>query len=501
MVDATVKLDRIRWGVQAALAGAALTVGTASFFWLMQTHPSPLQHTQIDRVPDVAVRTVQPTTEQTPIVGHGTVRPKSQINIVPQVNGTLTYVHPELAQGRVVPKGAVLFQIDKAAYEARVQQAQGELKALEAGLARHDQEAKNLAGQIETAQQLLVIDENEFMTSKKLFEVEKVGTRRDLDLIQQRFLRQKSAFIELESKQAMVPLLRLETQAQLESAKARLSQTQYDLNATTIVCPFEARVESIAAHSAQFVTAHFSIATLTDIEAFEISVGIDPRELRWLEASTRPEALGQTGADVKEPQHVTVRWSLRGQEFSWKGRVTRFEKVDEVTRTARLVVEVRRGDIVAVSKLSNALSTALSIGMFCTAELPSAILSDAITVPRHAIYENQWVYVFVPDSEVATSEEGTLEQRRVPMLRSLGDEVLVDYAGRESSEVCELAAGEMVIVSALTKPVVGMRMRLRDTGDAVALSPSPIEVEGRGEGRVLGIASVGSLQSGRVGVH
>ncbi len=475
MADATVKLNRIRWSIQAAFAAAAVGGGAVAFGYFLQTRPSPLQHAQFDRIPDVAVRTVEPTTEQTPIVGHGTVRPKSQINIVPQVNGTLVYVHPELAQGRVVPKGAVLFQIDKAAYEARVQQAQGEVKALEAGLARHDQEDQNLGGQIETAKQLLSIDENEYLTSKKLFEVEKVGTRRDLDAIQQRFLRQKSALIDLENKQAMIPHLQLETQAQLESAKAKRNQAQYDLNATTIVCPFEARVESIAAHSAQFVTAHLSIATLTDVEAFEISVGIDPRELRWLAASARPDKLAQPGDDVDGQPHVKVRWSLRGQEFSWKGRVTRFEKVDEATRTARMVVEVRRGDIVAESPVGDALSTSLSLGMFCTAELPSAVLSDAITVPRHAIYENQWVYVFVPDA--GTAEEGTLERRRVPMLRSLGDEVLVDYAGRESAEVCELGAGEKVIVSALTKPVVGMRMRLRDAEERVTVAPSRSRAE------------------------
>ncbi len=485
MAEANARHDHIRWGVQAACAAIALSVGALAFFWLMHTRPSPLQHAQFVRVPDVSVRIVEPATEQTPVVGHGTVRPKSQINIVPQVNGTLTYVHPDLAQGRVVPKGAVLFQIEKTVYEARVQQAQGEIKALEAGLARHDQESQNLAGQIETTRQLLAIDENEFLTSKQLFEVEKVGTRRDLDAIQQRFLRQKSALNELESQQSMIPHLRLETQAQLESAKARLSQSQHDLDATTIVCPFEARVESIAAHSEQFVTAHLSIATLTDIEAFEISVGIDPKELRWLSPSSRPDALGQTAANEAESRHATVRWSLRGQEFSWKGRVTRFERVDEATRTARMVVEVRREDIVAESGTGDSLATSLSIGMFCTAELPSAMLTHAITVPRHAIYENQWVYVFVPDAK--STLEGTLERRQVPMLRSLGDEVLVDYAGRESSEVCELAPGERVIVSVLNKPVVGMRMRLREADVQVTMAPGAT-------GRLHSIESLVSVQ-------
>lgn len=462
MTDQAAKIERIRWSIQAGLAAGAVALGTVGFLWMVQSRPAPSRHEQYDRVPDIAVRTVEPRTESSPVVGHGTVRAKSQISIVPQVSGTLTYVHPELAQGRIVPKGALLFQVDQAVYEARVQQAMGEVKALEAGLARHDQEAINLAGQIETSRQLLAIDENEYLTSKSLFEDEKVGTRRDLDMIQQRFLRQKSAVAELESKQSVIPHLRLETSAQLEGAKARLRQAELDLEATTIRCPFEARVESISAHLAQFVTAHLAIATLTDVEALEISVGIDPRDLRWLDPAARPEALGRPDGKSNPGPEVNVRWSLRGQEFAWKGRVTRFERVDEATRTARMVVEVRKADIVAQASGQGATAPTLSIGMFCTAELPSAPLEDAIVVPRHAIYENQWVYVFVPNSGSPTSQDGTLERRHVPMLRAMGDDVLVDYSGRQGTEGCELAAGEQVVVSKLVKPVVGMRLRIRE---------------------------------------
>lgn len=492
MVDQAAKMERIRWGVQAGLATVAVTLGAFAFLWMVKSRPTPARHEKFDRIPDIAVRTIEPQTENSPIVGHGTVRAKSQISIVPQVSGTLTHVHPELAQGRIVPKGALLFQVDPAVYEARVQQAMGEVKALEAGLARHDQEKINLTGQVETARQLLAIDENEFLTSKNLFEVEKVGTRRDLDMIQQRFLRQKSAVAELESKQSVIPHMKLETSAQLEGAKARLRQAELDLEATTIRCPFEARVESISAHLAQFVTAHLAIATLTDVEALEISVGIDPRDLRWLDPAARPEALGKPEGETAAGPEVNVRWSLRGQEFTWKGRVTRFERVDEATRTARMVVEVRKADIVAKATGSNDSNPALSIGMFCTAELPSAPLENAIVVPRHAIYENQWVYVFVPGAKTGNAHEGTLERRRVPMLRSMGDDVLVDYSGRLGSEDCELAAGEQVVVSKLIKPVVGMRLRVREQ-EGVAQADSQIP------GASLIPALLASVQT--VGMH
>jgi len=518
--------------IQAGLAGTVFIAGVAAFLWLVETKPLPEKRNEPNRLLEVAVKTVQPTVEQTPVIGHGTVRPKSQISIVPQISGTLTYVHPELAQGRVVPKGTLLFQIDKTIYEARVRQVEAEIQGLEAALSRHDQEATNLDTQIDTARQMLTIDEDDFETSKKLYEVDKVGTQRDLDLVHQKYLRQKSAFVELQSKRSMIPHLRLETQAQLDASRARLQQAQHELDATSITCPFEARVESIAVHESQFVTAHLSIATLTDMEAFEISVGIDPRELRWLDRSIRPEALGAypnpaanlgPGANPSPRIHAgwtppdmnvgapepnigaptaTVRWSLHGQEFSWTGRVTRFEKVDEATRTARMVVEIRQIDMVANINAAGESGPALSIGMFCKTELPARPLQDALTVPRHAIYDNEWLYVFAPDSDAPDGRTGRLERRRVTMLRSLRDEVLVDYRGRGETDICELAAGDRIVVSPLSKPVVGMQIRLRDEETASATMPSYTPKQATSDPRnsatqIAALASIGQGDGGR----
>ncbi len=444
--------------MHALLAVSVVVSGLAAYGWLAATRPAPAIRMIIAQPLSVDVRTIEHVVEDTPISVHGTVRPKNQISVVPQVSGTLTYVHPELAQGRVVPKGTLLFQIDPAVYEARVQQVQAEIHGYEAVLARHDQEAENLDSQIATLLQMLAIDETDYETSRALYDTDRVGTRRDLDLLRQKYLRQKSAAAELQSRRSMIPHLRYETQAQHESALARLRQAQHDLDATSITSPFEARIESVNARSSQFVTAHFSIATLTDVEAFELSVAVDPRDLRWLDNSIHPSALansaGPTGPEV------TVRWSLHGQGFSWKGRVARFERVDESTRTARMVVEIRQADM-TVQTAGETSSQTLSIGMFCRAELPVNALLDALLVPRHAVHDNEWVYVFVPDRDDSPEAAGRLERRRVPMLRAVGDNVLVDYRDRREGGPCELAPGERVVVSALTKPVIGMPVRMR----------------------------------------
>ncbi len=490
-------MEHTRRVINCALAGFLLVLGGTAFVWLISTKPkAPRQHA-FARVLEVEVRPVAPRLEDTPVVAHGTVRPKNQVDIVPQVNGRLVHVHKDLAPGKLIPEGELLFEIDPTVYKSRVRQAEAEIRRFEALLARHDQETVNLNERVANVERMLTIDEQDYLTSKELFEVENVGTQRDVDQLYLKYLRQKDVWVELTSRRSLIPLLKQDTQAQLDIAGARLEQSQFQLDNTRITCPFRARVERADAYKSEVVTAHFSIAKLTDMEAFEISVGVDPRELRWLDNAIRSSTAGRNGDDTGPP--VEVHWSLYGQEFSWRGRVTRFERVDEVTRTARMVVEVRADDMTAtVSAGSEGLTTNLSIGMYCRTELPIEPLFEALLVPRHAIYDNRWVYVFEPSTADPGGLTGSLGRRQVPMLRSLGNSVLVDYEGRGGTEVCELRPGEQIVVSWLTKPIVGMEVRLRETQVAETEGRPPADtsdlVPHRKRGWTAPVAVLGQLE-------
>lgn len=454
-------MERLRGAIIAILGLSCVGLGGAGMRWMISTKPHPMVRNNFSIIPRVAVIPARKGLEQPPIIGHGTVKPKRQVNIVPQVSGALLYANPDLAQGKVIPQGELLFEIDKTVYESRVRQAEAEIHGLEASLQRLDREMESLNERAINAEQMVAIDQRDFSTSRQLYEVDKVGTRRDLDLVEQKYLRSKDALVELTSKRSMVPVLKLETEAQLDAARARLNQAEHDLERTKILCPFKARVETVLAQRSQVVTAYFSIATLTDMEAFEISVGLDPRDLRWLDAAIRPETLESRG-DANTPP-VTVRWSLADQEFTWQGFVSRFERMDEITRTARMVVEIRDADMVAtVSAGNNDARPPLSIGMYCRAELPAAPLTDALLVPRHAVYEDRWVYVFEPERDAPDGGVGRLGRREVAILRTLDDKVLVDYRDREGTEICELRPGERMIISPLTRPVLGMKIGLQD---------------------------------------
>ncbi len=464
---------RIRVVANLVIAFVILGGGGIGFYWLLKTKPAPRIQSSFARVLEVAAEPVVARDVSIPVVGHGTVRPKRQVNIVPQVSGQLVASHADLAQGKIIAKDEVLFEIDPTVYEARVRQAQAEVRGLEASLERLDQEMTNLDARIANAEQMVAIDERDYQTSKELYEVEKVGTQRDLDLILQKSLRSKDALVELNSRRAIIPHLKVETEAQLDAARARLTHANHDFAGTTIRCPFRARVEGVSAYHSQVVTAHFAIATLTDLGAFEMSVGLDPREIRWLDWDIRPESLEQRNGDAPDGPAVYVRWVLPHQEFTWRGFATRFERVDEVTRTTRVVVEVRDVDMVAAAAPGqDDHQPTLSIGMYCRAEFPAEPLADALVVPRHAVFDDRWVYVFEPDGGDPESRTGRLGRREIVVLRAVQDQVLVDYRGHDGPLVSELRSGERVVLSPLVKPVVGMKIALQASSGASTLTAS-----------------------------
>jgi len=330
---------------------------------------------------------------------------------------------------------------------------------------------------VKVATSILTIVQENLRTSEGLLADNATsGAEKNAD--KEKYLIQKEAVLEVEGREKTIPFVILETQAQLDSALARLEQSRHDLEHTKIVCPFNARVESVSAGASQFVTAHISIATLIEAETLEISVVVDPRDLRWIDKEVCDYASGHDDTSSGNnrlktdatPPAVKVSWTVSGQKFQWSGRVTRFVRMDEATRTAQVVVEVRNVDV-GFHFGGDGSKVQLALGMFCRTDIPAQPFSDALVVPRHAIYDDQWVYVFEPGEEGNNVLTGRLGIRRVPILRSVGGDVLVHYGQGDgaSREPCELVAGDRVIVSPLVKPVLGMKVRLGVGGESVAM--------------------------------
>ncbi|MCP4246391.1 MAG: hypothetical protein GY778_05010 [bacterium] len=459
-------MNRLRRLINGSLALLVVVGGAVTAAVLTATRPAPPANTAPAYLPTVAVHALTPRTFEAPVVGYGTVRPKNQVQIIPQVSGMLTAMCPDLAEGKVIPSGEVLFQIDKRAYESQVIQGKAQVKTLEAQLRRHELEKTSLTERLAVAKEQFEIAERDYQAEKTLH-AQDARMASAVDAARQRMLQAKDAVLGLQSQLDLIPILKEETQARLDTQEARLADAERNLEHTTIRCPFDARVDSVTARTSQVVINHLAIATLTAMDAFELAAVLDPSDLQWTDRRAYARAVG---GDLGEPPAVTVTWTLHGQRYHWTGQVNRLERHDEATRTAHFVIEIPNS-LEEIGSEPVFGRPQLSIGMFCAAEIPAEPLEGALVLPRRAIREDNTVYIFEPDPASADGQTGRLAARRVPMLRSIGDQVLVDFAQRSGSErlasdlsqaVCELQPGELVVISPMARPIEGMKLRLRD---------------------------------------
>jgi multidrug efflux pump subunit AcrA (membrane-fusion protein) len=424
-------------------------------------------------LPSVEVLAIEPTICTAPVSGYGTVRPKRQVKIIPEVSGRLVFVHANLAIGNVITKGELLFEIDPRPYEMRERQVQAEIDQLGAQLKRQQQEQLSVQERLAVAERQLDLAEQSMERERALLDQDS-ATAPEMEAAEERYLRHHDVVLEYRSQRATMPFRQEETEALLRIKHAQAEQAALNRQRTKIQCPFDARVESISAHASQAVIANLQIATLTDIEALELSVVIDPRDLHWTDQRSFVDT---TEGDDEGGPIARVSWTILRREYSWTGRVMRLERLDAETRTAHVIVEIR--DLIREFGEGHAHpETELSVGMFCRAELPARPLHDALIVPRHAIRDAGTVYVFEP--EPGDGNRGRLAIKRVPLLRNLGDDVLVAYrhdeaesqpapdAGPDAQPLCELNPGDRVVVSPLPKAVAGMQLTLRNAGEGVA---------------------------------
>jgi multidrug efflux pump subunit AcrA (membrane-fusion protein) len=459
------KLEKTRRLLNASLAAIVVGAGTVTFWWLAATRPHPKVREDLDATPRVEVMPVVATVFDAPIKGYGTVRPKRQVKIIPEVGGRLVAVHPDLAVGNVIHKGELLFQIDPRTYQSQVVQVEAEIQRLESQLKRQQLERESVQARLALAEEQRDLARKSVEREQGLLSQDS-ATAPELEAAKERLLRHEDSVLTYHSELELIPHQIEETNALLKIKRAQLDEAKLNVERTKIYCPFDARVDSISAQQSQVVIANFQIATITDMEALEVSVVIDPRDLRWTELEAFASAIGE---DVDSAPEARVTWTMHGQSFSWSGRVTRLERLDEATRSAHVVVEIR--DIMLSLDMKRGQTRPpLSVGMFCTAELPTEPLPNALVVPRHALRDGSCVYVFEPDAN--DPAVGHLAIKKAPSLRSIGDQVLVAYGtpqerSTESPE-CELQSGDQLVLSPLPKAVNGMRLELRGKAEGLA---------------------------------
>jgi RND family efflux transporter MFP subunit len=128
--------------LHTVLALAVLAGGVGLFLTLAKREPPRAAPPAPPVGPAVTVMEATPREVPVIITGHGTVRPFVEVQVVPQVGGKVVEVHPQLRPGGVVRKGETLLKIDPSDYELAVRQASGEVAKTRTALELQQAEAQ-----------------------------------------------------------------------------------------------------------------------------------------------------------------------------------------------------------------------------------------------------------------------------------------------------------------------------------------------------------------------
>ena len=214
-----------------------------------------------------------------------------------------------------------------------------------------------------------------------------------------------------------------EAEARVEAAKDRVRQAQIDLANTEIRAPFDAVVDIKRVDLGRYVQTGTAVMKL-------LSTGVAEVRLPLLASDVPFVRYGQ--GENGEWREVILTATFGNVQHSWQARLARLERrVDEQTRVFFLVAQVDKPYDKSLH------SHILAVGLFVEASFQGAQLADAVSLPRLALHNSEYVYLVRNDR---------IYRQAVDFLRREQDSVVVSG----------LQAGDRVVLSRLDLMVDGM---------------------------------------------
>jgi RND family efflux transporter MFP subunit len=369
--------------IKAIITIAVLLAAVAAAAGIIMSRPMPEQLTVSETTSAIRAMTVVKESLRLKIRSEGTVTPKTQTNVIPEIKGRVTWISPNLVVGGYFQAGDLLVTIDAADYEARTGLAQAQLLRAEAEL------------------------------EHKRFELQRLQTLIKDNLVSQSNLENAARAHKI-------------AKANVIESKINLAQAERDLSRTKITAPFEGMVRSESIDIGQFVQQGTPIASIYASDAVEVRLPIVNAQLAYLD----PANLQRGELDPATAPMIRLTTRYAGTSFVWRGQLARTEgEIDAQSRMITAVARVRQDN-------QSPDVPPLQVGAFVAAEIEGQYLDDIVRLPRAALRPNSQVLIIDGDNR--------LRFRAVNVLRLENDFVLID-SGLESGEVVNLSPIQTVV--------------------------------------------------------
>lgn len=319
--------------VALALLAAAGLLATAP--QLEPEAPAPI-------APAVRVMIAEPQSVQLLVHSQGTVEPRTESALIPEVAGRVAWMSPALVSGGVFSAGEVLLRIEDDDYLAAVEQAR-------ASFAQAEAEEANARFEYERRLSL---------------EARNLVSRSDIEAAERRLKVAEAA------------------RAGAASGSAR---AQRDLERTRIAAPFAGMVRSKSVDVGQFLARGTAVATLYATDAVEVRLPLADEQLAFLNLP-----LGTpVGIETDSAPAVTLEAIFAGQALAWEGQVVRTEgEIDPRSRMVHVVARVKPA------------GTPIPIGLFVEATIVGNRVDGIVTLPRAVLRDGNRVLVVDADNRL-----------------------------------------------------------------------------------------------------
>lgn len=375
-------------------------------FLLVATAPSVENVVPERAVSAVRIRDAKPEAVRLLVRTQGTVEPRTESAVLPEVSGRVVWVSPVLVSGGFFENAEPLLRIEQRSYQMAVDRAK-------ASVTRARSEVKFASDELVRQQGL---------------SAQNVASPAQLSQAQR-------------SDQV--------AKANLTDAKVGLEQAEWDLERTEVRAPFRGRVREERVDVGQVVGPGGSVATIYAIDYAEIRLPVADHQLEYLRLPGHPLA-AEAETETEFPI-VHLRARFAGKEHTWRGIVVRTEgEIDPKSRMVQVVARVE--DPYAVEP-DNEQQAPLAVGLFVQAEIEGMMAENVIVVPRYAMRDENHILVVDRDDR--------LRIREVEILRIDGENVLIQGTLGSGERLC-VSHVQVVIDGMPVVPVADDQMPIRE---------------------------------------
>ena len=377
--------------IKGVITVAVLFFAVIVAYGLVKTAPAPEQFTPEESTTSIRVVEVNRERVRLEVSSQGSVMPYKESELIPEVNGRVSWMSPNLLPGGYFSKDEVLLRIDDRDHRSKVARSKAAL--------------------------------NRSMAEEELARFE-LG--RMEELVKKKLTSQSSLEIVLRNHRI--------AEAVLQDSKIALEQAFRDLKRTEIKAPYDGLVRSEKVDLGQYVSRGMVIASIYAAQYAEVRLPVADKQLAYLDLP-----LGHRGelADEVKPE-VLLFTDYGGKYYEWIGKLVRTEA--EIDSRSRMVTAVVR-----VNNNNNVDQPDLPIGLFVNARIKGRWVEGVVTIPRAALRNQSKVLVVDKDNRI--------HYRDVKILRFENDNVIVSD-GLESGDVVNISPLQTIVEDMLVNPIM-----------------------------------------------